>query len=69
MNNSSAQGQAGSGGGQSKSAMIKEGWGSKNNFAASYGYKPTPDGYQVANRLADVFMQADRASGQSGGKK
>eukprot|EP01083_Nonionella_stella_P051005 135459_1 len=36
----------------SKTSFVKEGWGSMNNFAASYGFKRDADGYQQANDLA-----------------
>ena len=75
MNNSKSSGGKGGkaanggSGGQSKYAMTKEGWGDQHNFMHSYGLKPTPDGYEEANRIADAFMEADRANSSAHSKK
>lgn len=73
MNKSSrsSKGQAsGSGGkGPSQYSMVKDGWGNQNNFNASYGLKPTPDGYEEGNRIAQAMLQADRDNAYSTGKK
>ena len=68
-NSGGSSGKGTSGGGQSKYAMTKEGWGSDRNFAASYGCKPGPDGYAEANSIKDAMQQADRGARSSSGNK
>jgi hypothetical protein len=71
-NNSSYNSQRGSSGkGSSSSAndnapisdykFIKDGWGDKHNFMASYGIKPTPDGYEEARVLLDGLRESSGA--------
>ena len=38
---------------------IWESWGSKTNFMASYGLKPTPEGFAEARAILDSFKQKD----------
>ena len=42
-------------------ASIKSAYGSYKNFAASYGYPPTPDGFEAANQIRDAFREADKS--------
>ncbi|KAJ3162703.1 hypothetical protein HDU86_003676 [Geranomyces michiganensis] len=41
-------------------------WGSQHNFMASYGLKPTPEGYEEGNAIREAFQAADRQDKQGG---
>ena len=45
----------------STNASIKSSFGNEKNFAASYGYPPTPDGFEAANQIRDAFREADQS--------
>ncbi len=58
-----------SGGGASNYATVKEGWGSHNNFMASYGLKPEPGAYEEARAILDGFREHSGAGGSGGASK
>ena len=50
-------------------SAITSAWGGMNNFMASYGIKPTPDGYAEANAMIQEFKKADYESGEYNNSK
>lgn len=40
--------------------MVKEGWGSRSNFQASYGLDMTPEGLEEGNAILEKFQEQDR---------
>jgi hypothetical protein len=44
----------------SKDKIVKDGWGSRSTFQASYGLKMTPDGIEEGNRILEAMQEADR---------
>lgn len=44
---------------QTNYKMVKEGWGSRPNFQASYGLPMDPDGIQEGNKILDAFREYD----------
>ncbi|ROT37170.1 hypothetical protein SODALDRAFT_360855 [Sodiomyces alkalinus F11] len=47
-------------GGQTKYSFIKNNWGSRPNFQASFGLKMTPEDIEEGNAILDAFMEQDR---------
>lgn len=64
---SSNQGKSAGGGssssGNTNYGMIKDGWGNRPNFQASYGLPMSPEGIEQGNQILDAFREADRQSG------
>jgi len=52
--------------GDSNYKMVKDGWGSRPNFQASYGLNMNPSGIAKGNKILDAFRQADAKSSQQG---
>lgn len=55
-------------GSKTKYAIIKEGWGSRRNFQASYGLPMTPEGFKDGNAILDEMRKHDDASDEPGKK-
>ncbi|KAK2731313.1 hypothetical protein FQN57_003454, partial [Myotisia sp. PD_48] len=51
---------------KSKREMVKDGWGTRSNFQASYGLGMTPDDIEEGDAILDTFLKADRELTQSG---
>lgn len=45
---------------KSKYRIVKDGWGSRPNFQASYGLKMTPEDLEEGNAILDAFLEDDR---------
>lgn len=43
----------------SNSQMVKESWGDRPNFQASYGLSMDPEGIKEGNKILDSFREAD----------
>ncbi|KAL2048846.1 hypothetical protein ABVK25_010904 [Lepraria finkii] len=44
----------------SREAYAKKGWGSRNNFQLSYGFKPgNSEDWEEGNRILDAMIEAD----------
>ena len=60
---------------KSKYAIVKEGWGTRNNFQHSYGLGTSPEGYEEGTRILEEFQKMDSRApeggnqGSSGGGK
>lgn len=65
----SGQGNSSSSGGSrsSNSQIVKDGWGSRPNFQASYGHPMTPEGIAEGNQILDAMRESDNAA--ASGKK
>ena len=50
-------------------SAVTSSFGGMHPFMASYGLKPTPDGYEEARHIIDAFKQADYAEQQESNKK
>ena len=46
----------------SKYRFIKDGWGNRVNFQASFGLKMTPEDIDEGNRILEAFRQPDSDS-------
>ncbi|KAK9235403.1 hypothetical protein V1525DRAFT_410064 [Lipomyces kononenkoae] len=44
----------------SKSSIIRDGWGSRANFQASYGLKMTPDDLEEGEAILNALLERDR---------
>jgi len=44
----------------SNNSTIKDGWGSRSNFQASYGLKMDPEGFAEGNAIRGAFREQDR---------
>ncbi|KAF2146075.1 uncharacterized protein K452DRAFT_315333 [Aplosporella prunicola CBS 121167] len=51
--------------GMSKYQIVKEGWGNRPNFQASYGLKMTPEDIEEGNRILETFQELDDAKTNS----
>ncbi|KAF8476776.1 hypothetical protein BDZ91DRAFT_707980 [Kalaharituber pfeilii] len=47
---------------KSKYQIVKESWGSRTNFQASYGLKMTPEDLEEGERILEAFQQMDADS-------
>ncbi|PSR81706.1 hypothetical protein BD289DRAFT_372325 [Coniella lustricola] len=54
---------------QTNYRMIKDGWGNRPNFQASYGLGMDPEGIEEGNRILESFREADRQQHNGGNKK
>ncbi|KAJ4386397.1 hypothetical protein N0V93_009292 [Gnomoniopsis smithogilvyi] len=57
-----------SSGSNSNYGMVKDGWGSRPNFQASYGLGMTPEGIEEGNAILDKMREYDN-QGNTSGKK
>jgi hypothetical protein len=48
----------------SKGSIVKDGWGSRSNFQASYGLDMTPEGLEEGETILNAMQDADK-----GGRK
>nr|OQO29343.1 hypothetical protein B0A51_06923 [Rachicladosporium sp. CCFEE 5018] len=49
----------------SHNKAVKEGWGDWPNFLASYGLKPTPDGYKEGKQIVKIMLEAGKNANKS----
>jgi len=52
----------------SKSKIIKDGWGSRLNFQLSYGLKMTPEDIEEGNRILEAFQEDDKKAEEEAAK-
>ncbi|EEQ92472.2 uncharacterized protein BDCG_07592 [Blastomyces dermatitidis ER-3] len=62
-NNNNVTGEGSCSGGNkvhSKARIVKDGWGSRANFQASFGLCMGPDSLEEGNRILDAFQKHDK---------
>ncbi|MCJ1469330.1 hypothetical protein MMC07_007963 [Pseudocyphellaria aurata] len=47
-------------------SQVKSGWGSRQNFQASFGLGMDPDSIDEGNSILEAMAEADRSAGQGG---
>lgn len=53
----------------SKYRIVKDGWGSRSNFQASYLLGMDPEGLEEGNRILDAFIEADLEEAKEAAQK